>query len=399
VKRACLALSFLVACGSPAGEGPGGKGGPGGPPGPGGKGPGRAVQFPVEVVTVKATPVEYRVTAVGSLDAFEVVEVTARVPGVVERVAFTEGDAVKAGALLVEIEPARYRLAADAARARLAQAEAQQAEARGALARRAAVEAERPGLLPAEELAAAEARLRVAEAAAAEARARADLAALDLRDALVRAPLAGTLEARLVRTGQYVQPGARLATLVRRDPLLLRFQVPEREAAALAPGAAARFTAGDDAAVREASIIHVAGAADPSTRMVAVTARVAGAAGAGLRPGAFAEVTVPVPGPAEAPVIPETAIRPSDRGFLAFVIEGGEVARERVLRLGLRTASGEVEVREGLAAGEVLVVRGADALRDGAKVTVKGPGGPAGERAPPAAAEGSARPARGGAPR
>jgi multidrug efflux pump subunit AcrA (membrane-fusion protein) len=69
-------------------------------------------------------------------------------------------------------------------------------------------------------------------------------------------------------------------------------------------------------------------------------------------------------------VIPQTAIRPTDRGFLAFVVED-EVARERVLELGLRTADGRVEVRSGLAAGESLVVRGAEALRDGAKVAIE----------------------------
>jgi hypothetical protein len=67
--------------------------------------------------------------------------------------------------------------------------------------------------------------------------------------------------------------------------------------------------------------------------------------------------------------VPQTAIRPSDKGFLAYVVEG-EQARERVLELGLRTADGRVEVRSGLAVGERLVVRGAEALVDGAAVRV-----------------------------
>jgi multidrug efflux pump subunit AcrA (membrane-fusion protein) len=79
---------------------------------------------------------------------------------------------------------------------------------------------------------------------------------------------------------------------------------------------------------------------------------------------------VPIGRGASAPVIPQTAIRPSERGFLAFVVEDG-VARERVLTLGLRTADGRVEVRDGLAAGETLVVRGAEALADGAAVVVE----------------------------
>ena len=66
-----------------------------------------------------------------------------------------------------------------------------------------------------------------------------------------------------------------------------------------------------------------------------------------------------------APVIPQTAIRPSDRGFIAFVVEK-DAAVERILQLGMRTADGQVEVLAGLKLGEKLVIRGAEALRDGA---------------------------------
>jgi membrane fusion protein, multidrug efflux system len=74
-------------------------------------------------------------------------------------------------------------------------------------------------------------------------------------------------------------------------------------------------------------------------------------------------------------VIPQTAVRPSERGFLAYVIEGG-VAKERVLTLGMRTADGRVEVTSGVRPGESLVVRGAEALRDGAAVVVSAEGAP-----------------------
>jgi hypothetical protein len=68
-----------------------------------------------------------------------------------------------------------------------------------------------------------------------------------------------------------------------------------------------------------------------------------------------------------APVIPQLAIRPSERGFLAFVVENG-VAKERILKLGMHTLEGTVEVIDGLKAGELLVVRGAEPLVDGAAV-------------------------------
>lgn len=352
------ALCALAACGAGQGSDPSKRGA---------RGPTR---FPVEVAEVGSARVEYAVQAVGSVEAFERVSVTARVAGVVERVRFEEGDAVTPERVLAEVEPERYRLALDAAQADLAKAEAAREQARLGLERRQTVNRKNPDLVRAEEVDAWRTQLAAAEADVARARAAASLAELNLRDAFVRAPAAGIVQTREVETGRYVQPGAVIATLVRRDPLLLRFRVAESDAGALAPGQPARFTLrGERDAVHTAVITLVAAAADPGDRMVEVLARVDAATGGGLRPGTFAEVTVPVGSARESPVVPQTAIRPSDKGFLAYVVEG-EQARERVLELGLRTADGRVEVRSGLAVGERLVVRGAEALVDGAAVRV-----------------------------
>ena len=345
------------------------------PAGPGGRPARDAVRFPVEVEPVESRRVEYNISAVGSVEAFEEVAVTARVGGVVERVRFQEGDTVDPASVLAEIEPERYKLAADSARATLAKTEAGVEEARSGLARRESVNAKNPDLVRAEEVEAWRTRLAAARADVDERKTALALAELNLRDAFVRPPAAGIVQTRSVETGRFVQPGAVVATLVRREPLLLRFRVSETEATPLATGQRVDFRLrGGRAAPYRASITLVGAAADPRDRMVAVTARIDDPDRGALRPGSFAEIEVPVGVAAEAPVIPQTAIRPSDRGFLAFVVEGEE-ARERVLELGLRTADGRVEVRSGLRAGETLVVRGAEALRDGAKVTVKAAGG------------------------
>jgi len=334
---------------------------------PGGKG--RQMQFPVEVAPIEARRVEYRVSAVGSVEAFEVVQVTARVAGVVEQVRFAEGQRVEPGQALVEIEPDRYRLAVQSARAALAKAEASLAEAQASLGRREGAVTQNPGLIPGEELETWRTRVNTAQAEAAQARAALELADLNLRDAFARAPFAGAIQTRTVQTGQYVQPGATLATLVRRDPLLLRFQVPEQEAAPLRPGLRASFEVRDDERQFTALLTHVAESADPASRMVAVTAQIDDPAREALRPGTFAQISIPVGAAAQAPVIPQIAVRPSERGFLSYVVEGG-VARERVLVLGMRTADGQVEVRSGVRPGDSLVVHGAEALYEGAPVRV-----------------------------
>lgn len=329
------------------------------------------VRFPVETATVAARRVEYSVRAVGSIEAFEQVAVTARVAGVVERVRFREGDSVTADTPLAEIEPERYRLATEAARAALAKAQATADEARNGLERRQAVNVKNPDLVRAEEVDAWRTRVASAAAEIQQAQTALSLAELNQRDAIVRSPLAGVIQTRAIETGQYVSPGTEIATLVRRDPLLLRFRVPQNEATPLAPGMAARFTLREGADRTFTARLRLVGAAaDSRDRMVAVTADVDDPARDELRPGTFVEVEVPVGGEAAAAVIPQTAIRPSEHGFLAYVVEG-DVARERVLELGLRTAEGDVEVRHGLAVGELLVVRGAEALRDGAKVDLE----------------------------
>jgi len=364
-RAGTLALLLLgAAAGSGCGKGSGSGAAAGGAAASGAK----AIVFPVEVATVAAQPVEYRVSAVGSVEAFETVQVTARVAGVVDKVDFAEGDSVATGQKLAEIEPDRYRVQVDSAKATLARAEASLEDAKAGLKRREQVNTRTPGLVKEEDLETFRTRVRVAEADVAQARSALDLAQLNQRDAIVRAPTSGTIETRRVETGQYAQPGSVIATLLRREPLLLRFKVPESDAPSLRDGMQALFTVKDSPRIFRATITLVGGAAAESSRMVVVTARIDDPERSMLRPGQFAEVTVPV-GRADRPVVPETAIRPSERGFLAYVIEG-DTAKVRILQLGMRTADGRVEVKDGLAPGETLVVRGAEALRDGAAVAL-----------------------------
>jgi len=88
-----------------------------------------------------------------------------------------------------------------------------------------------------------------------------------------------------------------------------------------------------------------------------------------LRPGVFCDVSIPVGATRQSAVVPEIAIRATERGFLAYVIDG-TTAHEHAVQLGMHTANGFVEVTQGLAAGDLLVVLGGEPLSDGVSVKI-----------------------------
>jgi multidrug efflux system membrane fusion protein len=354
-----VALAALAGCArksdAPAGH-PGGKGG--------------KLEFSVEVAPIALRQVGYVITAPGSIQAFEQVQVTARVGGAVDRVAFVEGQVVKGGDTLAVIEVDRYQVAVSQAKAAVDKAKAAEAQAEQQLARRQASNTEHPGLVPGEEVAVFQTNVQTAKADIQAADQLVRVAELNLRDAYVRAPIAGVIQTRTVETGQYLQPGAVLATLLQRDPLLLKFSVTEQDAPRIKPGMTANLTLRESQRTYSASITLVSAAADPTSHLVAVTGQVDDKEHQyWLRPGAFCDVSVPVGTTHQAPVIPELAIRASERGMLAYVVQAN-VAKERVVTLGMHTANGFVEISSGLAAGDVLVVRGAEPLSDGAPVKI-----------------------------
>jgi len=329
----------------------------------------RALTFAVDVMTVEAKPVTYVVTAPGRIEAFERVQVTARVAGAVDRVGFTEGEQVKRGQVLVVIDSARYQTAVDSSKAALDKALAAQSDAEAMVTRRQAASAEHPGLIPGEEVASYRTKSLTAKADSRVAEQALKTAQLNLRDSSVRAPIEGIIQTRTVETGQYVQAGYLMATLLRKDPMLLRFEVEVSDAMRIKPGMSASFTLRETQDTFSAKITLVSGAADATSHMVPITAELTDKDHRyWLRPGSFCDVTVELERSQRlAPTIPRPAARATDHGYVAYVVDG-DVARERILTLGMNTKDGWIEVRSGLKAGDLLVVRGGEALSDSAKV-------------------------------
>jgi multidrug efflux system membrane fusion protein len=358
-----VGVSLLAACSK--------KDAPEAPAG-GKRGGGKGLAFPVEVSKVTSDPHIVDIQAPGVVDAFEHVQITARVAGVVDKVTFVEGQDVKTNQVMAYIDSRRYTLSVSSAKAALEGAEAAQADAQAALDRRTGASQANPGVIAAEEVETYQTKLRTAQASVDQSKEALKLAQLNLEDSNLKTPVAGTVQTRSVETGQYVQAGTVVATLLQRDPMLLHFNVTTAEAPRLKVDMPVEFTLKESQQKYTAKITLVGGAADADSRLVPMTAQIDDAGGKHqfwLRPGSFAQVEVKLPSTRSFPMIPQIAARPSERGFLAYVVVG-DTAHEHTLELGLHTPDGMVEVKSGLSAGDMLVTRGVEALSDGAKVKV-----------------------------
>ncbi|HEY1695199.1 MAG TPA: efflux RND transporter periplasmic adaptor subunit [Polyangiaceae bacterium] len=335
-----------------------------------GKGVNR-LTYPVQVAPLEMRQVSYTVMAPGSIEAFQQVQVTARVQGAVDKVSFAEGQEVKLGDVLATIETDRYQVAVDQAKAALDHAVATEQAAEAEVARRQGAVAQHPGLVAGEEIAQYQTQVATGKADVASAQQALRVAQLNLRDAYVRAPIAGVVQSRTVQTGQYLQPGAVLATLLQRDPLILRFGVTEQDAPRLKKGMSANMALRESTRTYVAKIMLVADSADPTTRLVPVTAEVDDTEHKyWLRPGAFCEVNVPIGDARPAIVVPSIAVQPTATGNVVYVVDDKSVAHVKNVQLGMYTPDGGVEITTGLAVGEQLVVQGFEALSEGAPVKV-----------------------------
>jgi membrane fusion protein, multidrug efflux system len=329
------------------------------------------LSYPVQVAPLEVRQVQYSVIAPGSLEAFQQVQITARVAGAVDNVKFVEGQTVKKGDPLVVIEVDRYQVAVDQAKAALDKAAASEKLAEAEVSRRQGAVAQNPGLVTGEEIATFQTQVETSKADMESARQALRVAQINLRDAYVRAPFDGAIQTRTVQQGQYLQPGAILGTLIQRDPLILRFPVTEQDAPRIKLGMKAHMTLRESPRTYDADIILVSEAADPTTRLVTVAATVDDTEHKyWLRPGAFCDVSVPIGDAKQAIVVPALAVQPTEKGNVVYTVDASNTAHLRQIQLGMYTPDGGVEVTQGLTAGDLLVVRGFEPLTEGARVQI-----------------------------
>ncbi|HEU0152539.1 MAG TPA: efflux RND transporter periplasmic adaptor subunit [Arenimonas sp.] len=320
----------------------------------------------VTTATVASQPWSDTIEALGTARANESLMVTAKVTETVVKVNFEDGDLVEAGDVLVDLS-GRVEVAG------LAEAAAAYREAEKQYQRQQQLAAQK--LIPA-------GQLDTQRAAMESSRARLDATRARLSDRVITAPFAGVLGFRQVSPGTLVTPGTVIASLDDVSLIKLDFAVPEAFLSAVASGQA--ITASSAAwPGREFTgvVTTVDSRVDPVTRAVTVRAELPNPERA-LRPGMLLTVRLFQP-ERQALVIPEiSVIQVAQRAHVFRLKDDGSVEQVYV-DLGQRRR-GEVEVLDGLSAGDRIVVDGVVKLRDGARVTE------AAAPAPAAAAEDTA---------
>ncbi len=305
----------------------------------------------VEVAKVKTREIVDDVSAVGTLVSNGSVILRPEVAGRVSAIRFRDGVAVRKGDVLVELDSAVQSAEARQARAELSLAEANANRVEDLFARQFVSGSARDEAVS---------RLEVARANVALAQAR-------LERTRIRAPFDGIVGIRKVNVGDYVRDGDALINIEDIAVLKLDFRLPERYLARLQPGQKLEVTC--DVApntVFPAVVEAIDPLLDVDGRAVLLRARLDNDEGR-LRPGVFARVRLIVEQRDNVMLIPEAALIPAP-GQTQYVFQVSDgVARQAGVKTGMRRAA-EVEVVEGLAPDDLVVVAGQFKLRDGTPV-------------------------------
>lgn len=306
----------------------------------------------VEAQRVSIRDVIDDIHAVGTLRPNESLFVAPEIAGRVAKIHFNEGEKVKAGDVLLELDSAILRAEMAKARSDLALAKANY---------------DRANTLASQGNASLRARDE-GQAAYLAAQANLTLAEARLQKATLTAPLSGMIGLRNVSVGAFISPGDKLVELSDTDTLKVDFRVPELHLANLKPGQSIRITA--DAIPNrefEGTIFAIDPTVDINGRAIRVRARVPNADGA-LSPGLFARVKIIVEQRAGAIMVSESALFPELGKLWVYRVVDGKAHRAEVI-VGQRQP-GSVEIRSGLTADDVVVTAGHQRLRNGATVAV-----------------------------
>jgi RND family efflux transporter MFP subunit len=342
----------------------------------------------VLVARVKTESARDEAKVTGSLQAVARSAVAAREAGAVQALRFEEGQPVRSGDPLAELDPRRTEALLAEARARLTSAEnlitqrdAERNRAATDLEMKAGLVAQRAvsrsEILDAESaLAVADAQLAAARNAVAEARSRVDFLTVQQADLMVRAPFDGVVAERRVELGEWVNPGQVVAVVVASDPVEAWLRVPERHLADVAAQPSdVRVRISSTGEVLAPVAVRIVPDVDTRSQLFTVIATLANPERR-LAPGQSVTGTVPAGTPAPMRVVPVDALLRTRSGDFVFVPEPGPGPMPAAKRLRVQVAferegSAYLVPVPGLEDGGAVVVEGNDRLLPGQPLLVQ----------------------------
>lgn len=317
--------------------------------------------MPVEIAAVETQTVTDRFHAVGTIEANETVKLVSEIAAAVRSLPFAEGQPVRDGALIAQLEDADLR--AEAART-----EALRDQARTTFERVKQVFEQRAASQ--QELDDAASAVKVADANHAVARAR-------LAKAQIRAPFSGVVGRKMVSPGQYLSVGQEITEVASVATMKITFSSPERYLPQLRRGAAVEIvTTAYPGQPFIGNVNVVDPIIDPVTRTVQLEARIPNRARL-LRPGMSADVNATLGSRPNALVVPDEAVFGEGDSSYVYVVNPDTTVSRRAVVIGTRDSM-RAEISQGLRPGETVVRAGYQKLFPGAKVIPMPAGGPAG---------------------
>lgn len=329
--------------------------------------------IPVGIVVATKHPVNQAGEFVGRVEAIDRVDVRARVGGFLQQMFFKEGDAVKEGDKLFQIDPEPFEAALQQARGALLQAEGTLTNASAQRARAdELVKTAATSLAVRDERLAAE---RNAQGGVAIAEANQKTATINLGYTTIYAPVSGRIGRAKVTRGNVVGPdtGA-LVLIVSQDPMYVTFPVSQREFLRLRQEGGKtsnesyevklRFSDGT-AYEQDGKIDFVDVTVNKATDTIMVRARVPNPANI-LIDGQFMRVVVQGDKPEEKILVPQAALLADQEGLYVFVVQDGKAVVKRV-KTGPEVGA-DIAIEQGLSGGELVAVSGLQGLRPGVPV-------------------------------
>jgi multidrug efflux system membrane fusion protein len=329
---------------------------------------------PVIAAVAQAQDVPLFVRGIGTVQAYNMVVIKTRVDGAIVKVSFTEGQDVKAGDPLFQIDPRPFKAALDQARAAKERNEAQLVSAQLDLYRDRTLSKE--GYQSRQSFDEQTAVVRALKGLIASDEAAIVNARLNLDYADIRAPFDGRTGTRLVDIGNLVQAvqATSLVSITQVKPIFVNFTVPQnvndqvREKQAAGPLAVVAL--GDDARVElargEVSVID--NQIDTTTGTLRLKATFPNA-DQRLWPGQFVNVRLVLAERKGVTTVPQRTVMQGPGGYFAYVVKPGGTAERRTLELG-GTQDGIAVILRGIAVGETVAVEGQYRLTDGARVQI-----------------------------